>query len=74
MRRCPSDVSDPSHLRNCGTGSRKKQQEETPALQRTSRARRRGRMEERSETIRSFQRSVRTETPGCPSESCWGCY
>lgn len=53
-------------------GSRRKllKEEEATVLKRVSWALQQERMEERSETVHSFQRNVRTGTPDCPSELC----
>lgn len=68
---CLSGVSDLSRF---VVVSKRKLQEEWIVLRRESWAQQQERTEARFETIHSFQRSVRTETPGCPSASCWGCY
>lgn len=70
-RHCLSGVSD---LYRFVAVSKRKLQQERIVLTRVSWAQQQERTEVKFETIRSFQRSVRTETPGCPSESCWSCY
>lgn len=65
-------------LRRAGDGERGRRPTDRTVLQvetlgRAGQAQPRGKTGKRSETIRSFQRSVRTATPGSPWESHQDC-